>query len=74
MVATRLRELKQSRMRVWDTEAKESRELDWRHMTILMRSPGPQAEMFANGQFRKMLINRKQIEKVQTGKLVINPK
>ena len=33
-----------------------------------------QAEMFANGQFRKMLTRREDIEKVTKGKLVILPK
>jgi len=33
-----------------------------------------QAEMFANGTFRKMLMNRKEIEETSSKKLVINPK
>jgi ATP-dependent helicase/nuclease subunit A len=47
MVALRLRELRESRFQIWDTEAEQFRPVEWRDMAVLLRSPSNKAESYA---------------------------
>ncbi len=47
LVALRLRDLKNEGHQVWDEAAKVFREVEWSDMAVLLRSPGPKADIFA---------------------------
>jgi len=47
LLALKLKELKNSRHRVWDEEQKEFRTVEWRDMAVLLRAPSNKAEAYA---------------------------
>jgi ATP-dependent helicase/nuclease subunit A len=47
LVARRLSELRRSRQQVWDEEREAMRDVDWRDMVVLLRSPAARVEAFA---------------------------
>ena len=47
MVGLRLRELRETGFKVWDEELNDHRDVDWRDMVVLLRSPGAKAESYA---------------------------
>ena len=47
LVALRLRRLHDERHEIWDKDAKVFRAVKWSDMAVLLRSPGPKADIFA---------------------------
>ena len=47
LVALRLRDLKIESHQIWDESLKAFRVVDWSDMAVLLRSPGPKADVFA---------------------------
>ena len=47
LIALRLRELKEKSFRIWDSQHKTHRAVEWHDMVILLRSPRNKAESFA---------------------------
>ena len=47
LVALRLRELKTQSHQIWDEKKKSFRAVEWSDMSVLLRSPGSKAEIFA---------------------------
>jgi ATP-dependent helicase/nuclease subunit A len=47
LVARRLQALREEHHLIWDAGEKRLREVDWKDMVVLLRSPGPRLEAFA---------------------------